>query len=237
MGTEMGEARYPTQEDVEGEIAPLGERLRLRRKALKLTLQEVSDKAGFSVSFISQIERGITVPSLVSLVTVCRVLDVDIASFFKQPRLDEPVTRREGRPVYGLGVVTGSDVTYERVSASFPGNVLRSTLIHEPPGFRSEPMSHEGEEIFYIVRGSLTLELDGEQILLEEGDTAHFPSTRRHVTWNHTDQPTTVLHTCTMDVFGDGDASGDPDTSLVVTRAVNRRNAPKALKASKGTSK
>ena len=219
------------------DINPLGERLRKRRKELKLTLQDVADRAGFSVGFISQIERGITVPSLVSLVSVCRVLKVDIGDVVHQPRFNAPVTRREHRPIYGLGGISGNAVTYERLSASFPGNVLRSTIIHEPPGFRSEPMSHEGEEIFFIVDGALTLELDGEVMILEAGDTAHFPSTRTHATWNHTTEPTTVFHTCTMDVFGEGEPSGDPNTSLVVTRAASRRSAPKPLKVSKGNKK
>ncbi|MDO6966414.1 helix-turn-helix domain-containing protein [Rhizobium alvei] len=223
------------EDDVTPAIAPLGERLRQRRKALKLTLQDVADGAGFSVGFISQIERGITVPSLTSLVAVCRVLKEDVGTFFQQPRVDDPVTRRETRPVYGLGI-PGHGVTYERLSASFPGNVLRSTLIHEPPGYRSEPMSHEGEEIFYIVSGALTLELDGQRTILEAGDAAHFPSTRVHVTWNHTTEPATIFHTCTMDVFGEGEPKGDPNTSLVVTRAVNRRNAPKKPKVTKGNS-
>nr|WP_246748675.1 XRE family transcriptional regulator [Rhizobium setariae] len=202
--------------------------MRDRRKQLKLTLQDIADQAGFSVGFISQIERGITVPSLTSLVSVCRVLKVDVGSFFKQPKSAAPVTRGDGRAVYGLGAA-GRDVTYERLSASFPGNILRSTLIHEPPGFRSEPMSHEGEEIFYIVAGELTIELDGEPLVLHAGDTAHFPSTRTHVVWNHTVNPTTVFHTCTMDVFGDAEQSGDADSSLVVTRAANRRSAPKPV--------
>jgi transcriptional regulator with XRE-family HTH domain len=220
----------------EGEVT-LGERLRDRRRQLKLTLQQVADQAGFSVGFISQIERGITVPSLTSLVAVCRVLKVDVGSFFKSPRSDAPVTRRETRPVYALGGVPGSAVTYERLSAAFPGNVLRSTLIHEPPGFRSEPMAHEGEEIFFVVEGSLTLEVDGERMILEAGDSAHFPSTRTHATWNHTTEPTTIFHTCTMDVFGDGTPSGDPETSLVVKRAVSLRSAPKKLKINKGNKK
>lgn len=214
-------------------LAPLGERLRVRRKELKLTLQEVADKAGFSVGFISQIERGITVPSLVSLVGVCRALNVEIGTFFQQPK-GNPVTRHDARLVYGLAQNGQNAVTYERLSASFPGNVLRSTLIHEPPGFRSEPMSHEGEEIFYIVAGALTLELDGERMILEAGDTVHFPSTRTHVTWNHTTEPATIFHTCTMDVFGDGDPKGDPKTSLAVNRAVDRRSAPKKPKVIKG---
>ncbi|WP_448956085.1 helix-turn-helix domain-containing protein [Labrys neptuniae] len=203
--------------------ANLGERMRERRKQLRLTLQQVADQAGFSVGFISQIERGITVPSLTSLVAVCRVLEVDIGSFFPSPRGESPVTRRRTRAAYAVDGKPGSSVTYERLSAAFPGNVLRSTLIHEPPGFRSEPMSHEGEEIFFILEGALTLEIDGERMILETGDSAHFPSTRTHATWNHTDQPATILHTCTMDVFGDGAPSGRPETTLAVTRAGDPR--------------
>lgn len=223
----------PATSAAEQDLAPLGERLRKRRKDLRLTLQEVADKAGFSVGFISQIERGITVPSLVSLVTVCRALNVEISTFFQQPKGSDPVTRHDSRPVYGLAREGQRGVTYERLSASFPGNVLRSTLIHEPPGFRSEPMSHEGEEIFYVVSGAMTLELDGDRMILEAGDTVHFPSTRTHVTWNHTTETTTIFHTCTMDVFGDGDPQGDPMTSLHVTRAVDRRSAPKKSKINK----
>jgi predicted transcriptional regulator len=56
----------PAQQAVqpEGAYAPLGDRLRQRRRDLKLTLQEVADRAGLSVGFISQIERGITTPSM-----------------------------------------------------------------------------------------------------------------------------------------------------------------------------
>lgn len=196
----------------------IGERLRARRRALKMTLQNVADAAGFSVGFISQIERGITVPSLTSLIAVCRALKTDAGSFFQPPRVETPITRRHGRPVYGLGGTPGNAVTYERLSASFPGNVLRSALIHAPAGFHSEPMSHEGEEIYFIVEGALTIEIDGERTILEAGDSAHFLSTLTHATWNHTDRPTTIFHTCTMDVFGDEKAADTP-ASFVVKRS------------------
>lgn len=208
----------------------------MRRRELKMTLQEVADTAGFSVGFISQIERGITVPSLTSLVAVCRALKTEMGSFFQTPRVDAPVTRHEGRPVYAVGGTPGNTVSYERLSASFPGNVLRSTLIHEPPGFRSEPMSHEGEEIYFVVAGSVTLEIDGECTILEAGDSAHFPSTLTHVTWNHTNEPATIFHTCTMDVFGDGELSAPAEQSLVVKRSAARRSAPKPLKTTRSKS-
>ena len=131
---------------------PLGTRLRDRRQSLGLTLKDVGDQAGLSVGFISQIERGITIPSLTSLINVCRVLRSEVGDFLTQPRGDKPVTRHDERPVYALG---DNAITYERLSAAFPGNVLRSIIFHEPPGFRSEPMAHEGEEIFFILEGAV----------------------------------------------------------------------------------
>lgn len=185
------------------ERSALGERLRQSRKSQGLTMQDVADQAGLSVGFISQIERGLAAPSLSSLVSLARVLQAEVSSFLDQPRGDRSATRQDQRPVYSIA---DNALSYERVSAAFPGNLLRSVIIHEPPGHRSEPISHEGEELFYIIQGAITVEVDGERTILQAGDTIHFPSGRTHSTWNHTDTPATILHTCTMDVFGDGDA-------------------------------
>ena len=205
--------------------SPLGARLRERRQELRLTLKEVADAAGLSVGFISQIERGITTPSLSSLVGVSRVLKMHVSEFLAQPRGAAPLTRRSERPHYAVG---GNSLTYERLSASFPGNVLRSVIIHEPPGHRSEPIAHEGEEIFFILEGSLTVEVEGERVVLNVGDSIHFPSTRTHSTWNHTSSPTDILHTCTMDVFGDEPVKRSGGVETAVTRGRNRKGARKA---------
>jgi len=161
------------------------------------------------------------------------VLKSEVGDFLTQPRGDKPVTRHGERPVYALG---DNAINYERLSAAFPGNVLRSVIIHEPPGFRSEPMAHEGEEMFFVLEGALTIEIDGIRTILDAGDSVHFPSTRTHATWNHTTSTTAVLHTCTMDVFGDGTPPGKAETSMAVSRANGRKSAPKQLKISKGKS-
>lgn len=178
----------------------IGRRIRTRRKRLGLTLQAVADAAGLTPGFISQVERGLAAPSLSSLSAISRVLDVDASSLFQQPPVPGPLTRSGDRPRYGIA--TG-ELRYERLTSSFEGNVLRSVIIHEPPGHRSEPIRHEGEELFYILSGALSVEIDGRRHVLETGDSIHFASTRVHSSWNHTDAATTLLHTCTMDVFGD----------------------------------
>lgn len=179
---------------------PLGKRLRERRKELGFTLKEVADRAGLSTGFISQVERDLTVPSISSLASISRVLETQITRFLSQPQGNSPHTRRDQRSVYALD---GDNLQYERLSARFPGNVLNSVIVHEPPGHRSEPIQHEGEELFFILTGSITVEVEGEVTVLNTGDTIHFNSMRRHSSWNHTAQTTTILHVCTMDVFGD----------------------------------
>lgn len=200
------------------EESSLGQRLRERRTSLGLTLKEVADRAGFSVGFISQIERGITTPSLTSLVAVCRVLDADVSQFLSQARGEGPVTRHEQRPAYAIGDSSNA-ITYERLSAAFPGSALTSVLMHHPASYRTELTSHEGEEIFFVLQGALTVEVDGEATVLEAGDSIHFASTRLHASWNHTGETTTILHTCTMNVFNNSASDTDSLPSVAVRRA------------------
>lgn len=190
-----------------GGYEPLGDRLRQRRRDLKLTLQEVADRAGLSVGFISQIERGITTPSLSSLANVSRVLGQHISTFLPLPPDPSPITRSDQRAPYSVG---SSTMVYERISTNFPGSQLTTVVIHNPPGFCSEPMSHDGEEIFYVLSGSVTVDVEGDVHVLHPGDSIHFPSHKVHITRNDADVPAVFLHTCTMDVFGDrGDAVAD----------------------------
>ncbi|MFD1810280.1 helix-turn-helix domain-containing protein [Gemmobacter lanyuensis] len=42
--------------------AAMGEQMRKRRKALKLTMQTVAERAGLTAGFISQVERGLATP-------------------------------------------------------------------------------------------------------------------------------------------------------------------------------
>lgn len=205
----------------------LVDRLRARRKELGLTMQQVADQAGLSVGFISQIERGITTPSLSSLVSVSRVLDLHVSDFLARPKGDKPQTRHDKRPLFSINE---NSLTYERLSSTFPGSTINMLIIHEPPGHRSELTRHDGEELFYILEGELTVEVDGKQMLLQAGDTLHFDSQQPHSSWNHTSEQTTILHTCTMDVFGDridadGNRIGNSEMTKSLTHARHKQPA------------
>ncbi|WP_428928911.1 helix-turn-helix domain-containing protein [Marinibacterium sp. SX1] len=181
----------------------IGAKLRARRRALKLTLQEVAEGAGLSTGFMSQAERDIAVPSLTSLHRICGVLGIAVHDVLPGSGPAPEATRHDARPKLSLGQHNPAVTAYERISTTFPGSVLNAVIIREAPGYRSEPQSHEGEEIFFVLEGACTVELEGNRVVMEAGDSLHFSSQRLHSTWNHTDSETAILHVCTMDVFGD----------------------------------
>ena len=191
------------QEDPEN---TLGERLRLRRKELKLSMKEVAVSSGLSIGFISQVERGLTSPSLTSLTAIANFLRSDVTNFLSQPKSKSSITRHQERDVY---TINKNGLQYERLSDSFPGHTLNSVIIHEMPGHKTESISHEGEEFFFILEGAITIYIDGVVNILEAGDSLHFDSSRSHSAWNHTNEVTSVLHVCTMNVFGDQDTVKD----------------------------
>jgi len=189
------------QEDPEN---TLGARLRLRRKELKLSMKEVANASGLSIGFISQVERGLTSPSLTSLTAIAHYLKSDVSNFLSQPKSKSSITRQLERDVY---TINKNGLQYERLSDSFPGHTLNSVIIHELPGYKTESVSHEGEEFFYILEGAITIYIDGKVNILETGDSLHFDSSKSHSAWNHTDKVTTLIHVCTMNVFGDHEVS------------------------------
>ncbi|PZQ48144.1 MAG: transcriptional regulator [Rhodovulum sulfidophilum] len=184
----------------------IGDRLRSARLARKMTLRQVAEGAGLSIGFISQAERDIASPSLSSLRRIAAVLGVSPQAVLPEVRAASELSRHRDRPI--CRVYPGAGIGYERLTTTFPGSRLSGVIMHERPGHRLEAERHGGEEVFYVLEGAVTVEIDGVPLILEAGDSLHFSSQRLHASWNHTERPTVILHFCTMDVFGDQLADG-----------------------------
>ncbi|MCX5578692.1 helix-turn-helix domain-containing protein [Kaistia terrae] len=183
-------------------IDPLkvGTKIRDARKQRRLTLQRVSEATGLSIGFLSQVERDITTPSLSSMVTIAKALDLPVSAFLHQPDIPNAVSRREGRVTYGINPAW---ISYERLSTTFPGQMLNAVKMNVPPRYLSETSSHEGEEIVYVLSGSIRYVIDETIYELHVGDTLHFSAHRPHRVHNATDHAAEVLTVGTQQLFGD----------------------------------
>jgi transcriptional regulator with XRE-family HTH domain len=160
-----------------------GKKLRDARRRLDRTLKDVAACAGVSEGHLSKIETGKAIPSLPVLHRVAGCLGLNLGSLF-EPTGDEQATvlRAGRRPLITLDPLrNGRGVTLERVIAHAPENALQCNIhILERGGASDGQITHEGEEVGYVIEGRVELTLDDEVHLLGPGDAFHFRSDRRH---------------------------------------------------------
>jgi transcriptional regulator with XRE-family HTH domain len=176
----------------------VGPLIRARRRQLHLTLQQLADAAAISVGYVSQVERDLATPSLGTLAQIARSLDVGVDYFIATPDVGNALSRAGERQSFS---VSGSSILYERIGTDFAGNLLSSFILTIPAGYRSETVSHEGEEIIYMLEGALTVRVEADEMVLGSGDGFHFRGNRAHSWWNSAKVPARLLWTGTVALF------------------------------------
>lgn len=182
----------------------IGAAIRALRQERGLSLRDLSRLTGFSISFLSLVERGRSSLALTSLQTVASALGTNVGRFFpdeSEPR--EPiqvphVTRASG----AQALSTGSQRTYKPLSGRGSDRVLEPLLVSvEPSDTIEERYSHPGEEFAYVLSGELLFVIDGLEYRLGPGDSIHFKSTVPHSIHNDTDEPVQALWVLTPRLF------------------------------------
>jgi len=160
----------------------VGARIRHLRRARGRSLKEVALRSGLSESFISQIERGISSPSLRVLARLADALDAGIAEVFPQP--DDGagpvlVARIEDRKRIEFGETGMSKELVTPFDHSPRLDIYVITI--EPGGSTGDaPFVHQGEEAGLVLEGGIELVVDGQKAILGEGDSFRFSSSSPH---------------------------------------------------------
>ncbi len=156
----------------------LGAALRDRRKARGLTLQQLADECGLSQPFLSQLENGKAMPSLMALHQVAAALGTS-AQELLQPATtaDVSLVRGGSTQCYELG--EGTTVCF-LVEGS--NHQIETNLITAQPGAESGcELAHVGEEMIYVLEGSISVVLRGhEAVELGHGDAYTYSSETPH---------------------------------------------------------
>lgn len=176
----MPEATAPPPETYE--TAKIGYRLRYARRKQGLLMKEVADRVGCSDSLISKIERGHATPSLRMLHTIAAVLNINIASLF-DTSADEQVVRRSGeRPLIHLESRSGGGgIDLEHLAPHHDKAQLEAHIHIVEPGAESDgEITHAGEEVGYLLEGTIELMVDDKAYTLNAGDSFYFRSELTH---------------------------------------------------------
>lgn len=198
-------APLPSDSDHDRLDRRLGGKMREVRKAAGLSLQEVAERAELSVGLISQIERGLTSPSIRSLRLLAAALATPVDHFFSRP--EEPdeaertyVVRPRTRRVLDL---SHRGMTMEIISPPEQGAAMQTFITNLQPGGGSgiELDVHDGEEAGLVLCGQFELWLGDKRFLLSEGDSFRFNSRTPHRYRNPGETLTRVHWTATPPIY------------------------------------
>ena len=155
----------------------LGVRLRHARLVAGLTMTQVAQKSQCSESLISKIENGQASPSLAMLHRIAVTLDTNIAALTTDEAPKEgPILPNGERPVIKAG-----GISLERITLPKRGGLLQANIHIVPPGEASDGLiEHIGEEVGFVLEGSLELVLGSERHLIQAGDAFYFSSQTPH---------------------------------------------------------
>ncbi|MBM7062655.1 helix-turn-helix transcriptional regulator [Pseudomonas sp. UL073] len=180
--------------DKQDEIEGLAILIRDLRKHKNVTLGELAERVERSVGFLSQVERGLSRPTVADLTAISEALGVPTTYFYSlsKPRELSWVTRPdERRTLYYAGGITDVLVS-PSMSAGF--SMLDSIL--EPGATSGEGhLNDSSEQGGFVLEGELTVWLgDSEQpAVLGRNDSFQLPAHAQFRYANLTDKPTRVL--------------------------------------------
>ncbi|MGC6518299.1 MAG: helix-turn-helix domain-containing protein [Candidatus Puniceispirillaceae bacterium] len=164
----------PDKDGTGEHIATVGADIRALRKGRGLTLEALADDLGKSVGFLSQVERGISTPSLSDLRQLARLFEIPL-SFFLAPQSSAPeeagfIQRAQDRRMIGDEGGLIEELLSPDLSGSF--EMLRSTFAphSQSQGFISRPTEESG----FILKGQFDLWLNGQWHHLKAGDSFRF---------------------------------------------------------------
>jgi transcriptional regulator with XRE-family HTH domain len=175
----------------------VGRRIRDLRRTRELSLETVAARTTLSIGFLSQIERGLSSPSLRVLATLADVLGVGLAALFGARPGDDGasggvVTRQLQRAELKLW---RTGISKQLLSPAGAENRLNLFLVHMEPGGSTgdELYTHDGEEAGLVLEGEMNLTVDAETWQLKTGDSFRFASRRPHRFSNPADDAKAVV--------------------------------------------
>lgn len=167
-------------------LGRVGSRLRALRRQRQVTLAQLSDLTGISVSTLSRLESGSRRPTLELLLPLARAHQVALDDLVGAPPTGDPRVRP--RPVVRCGI------TYAPLTRR-PGGLQAYKMIYPPktPAGEPEQQMHEGYEWLYVLSGRLRLLLAEHDLTLKAGEVAEFDTRTPHWFGNTEPTPLEVL--------------------------------------------
>ena len=173
----------------------VGERVRMYRERLDMSIYDLSQKSGISEDVINSIEKGEVLPALGVLTKLSRALGQRLGTFMDDQFKPDPIITRAGEldavKVAHAGK-TEAGYSYYSLAVGKPDRHMDPFRVEFAPDAQPMQSSHEGEELIICISGKVELTYGNESTILEPGDSAYYNSVVKHRVCSAGDDPASI---------------------------------------------
>ena len=171
----------------------LGSRLRDLRRRQKMTLEELGKRTGLTSSFLSQIERNVTSPSVKSLREIAAALNTKVSHFFEEQRSRDFIFIKKDKRKKTVNDKFKS--CYEVLASGLLDIRMEPSLIILKVGGKMEKQSDSlnSEEFGFVLKGKVELLRGREKFIMEKGDSIYFKGIKAYKVKNISNNEANLL--------------------------------------------
>ena len=164
----------------------IGSKIRTIRNRKKITIAQMCEGTGLSKGFISNVENNHTSPSISTLQTISKFLEVPLPYLLLENQQRMRVVKKNER-TYS----TYNQLKVEHI-ASKEG--LRMMMVEFPPGpLWARRNAHEGKESHLVLEGKVLAQQGEDSVIAEEGDSFSWNACVPHFVKNIGDEKAVIL--------------------------------------------
>lgn len=155
-------------------LEAVGPRLKRLRQRRDITLSDLAEETGLSISTLSRLEAGLRLPTLEQLLPLARAHGVTLDELVDAPATGDP--RINLRPLPTSDGTTILPLTRRAGGIQAYKFVLPAGRDDAVPEMRT----HEGYDWVFVLNGRLRLVLGEHDLILEPGEAAEFDTRTPH---------------------------------------------------------
>jgi transcriptional regulator with XRE-family HTH domain len=161
------------------DLKALGSRLAKLREQRGMSGSELAERMGISRGYLSRVENGRQVPSIVLLDAIAQIFGVQLDYFFSGTSEGHVVVQRKAAAAAGR-IPAKATFAYEALCKARAHKLAQPFMAVFRPQTRTRVAVHEAEYFRYVIEGRLVLHYQGERHELSAGDAVYYDASSDH---------------------------------------------------------
>lgn len=160
----------------------IAQRLKGLREAVDMSVEEFAASCNIPLDEYRQYETGDKDLTISLLKGIAEKYNVDVSTllFDNEPKMKSYFVTRKGK---GQAIERVKAYSYRTLAGGFNNRKADIFEVTVEPKSEDTPLhisSHEGQEFGFVVEGRMLIQINGKDIILDEGDSIYFDSSLPH---------------------------------------------------------